>query len=75
MHLKTENCYLKTCMKIRVCEKMCKNTCNIMCVWIPFILLKTENNKKSFFDYCSILKLPFTCLFALFMGHEQCNMC
>ena len=26
--------------------------------------------KKSFFDYYSLLKLLFTCLFAL---HEQCN--
>ena len=26
MCLKTENCYLKTCVKIRVCEKVCGNT-------------------------------------------------
>ena len=30
MHLKTENCYLKTCMKIRVGEKICGNTYNIV---------------------------------------------
>ena len=28
MHLKTENCCLKTCVEIRVGEKMCENTCN-----------------------------------------------
>ena len=33
------------------------------------ILLKTENNKKSFFNYCSLLKLLFVCLIALFMSH------
>ena len=30
MHLKTENMYLKTCMKIRMGEKVCENTCNII---------------------------------------------
>ena len=43
MYLKIENCYLKTYVKIRICEKMCKNTYNIVCVWISPILLKTEN--------------------------------
>ena len=28
--LKTENIYLKTCVKIYVGEKMCKNTCNVV---------------------------------------------
>ena len=30
MHLKTENYCLKTCVKIRVGEKVCRNTCNIV---------------------------------------------
>ena len=30
MHLKIEKMCLKTCMKIRMSEKMCKNTCNIV---------------------------------------------
>ena len=30
MYLKTENCYLKTFVKIRVSEKMCRNTCNVV---------------------------------------------
>ena len=34
---------------------------------------KIENNKKLFFDYCLLLKLLFTYLFARFMFHEQCN--
>ena len=31
-------------------------------VWILFILLKTENNKKIIFDYCSLKKTLFICL-------------
>ena len=30
MHLKTENYCLKTCVEIRVGEKVCGNTCNIV---------------------------------------------
>ena len=30
MHLKIKNCYLKTCMKIRVDEKVDENTCNVV---------------------------------------------
>ena len=30
MCLKTENCCLKICMEIRMNEKMCENTCNIV---------------------------------------------
>ena len=30
MHLKIENCCLKTCVKIRVGEKMYENTCNVV---------------------------------------------
>ena len=30
MCLKTENCCLKTFLKIRVGEKVCKNTCNVI---------------------------------------------
>ena len=30
MHLKIENCYLKTCVKIRVDEKVCGSTYNIV---------------------------------------------
>ena len=37
---------------------------------LPLILLKTENNKKSFFSYYSLLKLLFVCLIVLFMSHE-----
>ena len=29
MYLKTENYYLKTCVEIRMGEKVCGNTCNI----------------------------------------------
>ena len=29
MHLKIENMCLKTCVEIRVDEKVCKNTCNV----------------------------------------------
>ena len=45
------------------------------CVWIPFILLKTENlllktiKKKR--DYCSLPQTLYICLNALFMSHEQ----
>ena len=35
--------------------------------------VETKNNKKSFFGYCLLLKLLFTCLFAPFMSHEKCN--
>ena len=28
MHLKIENCCLKTCVEIRVDEKVCENMCN-----------------------------------------------
>ena len=30
MYLKTENCYLKTCVKIRVGKKMYENMCNFV---------------------------------------------
>ena len=30
MHLKTENCYLKTCVEIRVSEKMYGNKYNVV---------------------------------------------
>ena len=30
MCLKTENCCLKTFVKIRVREKVCRNTCNVV---------------------------------------------
>ena len=30
MHLKVENCSLKTCVEIRVIEKVCRNTCNVV---------------------------------------------
>ena len=30
MNLKTENICLKICVKIRMSEKVCKNTCNIV---------------------------------------------
>jgi len=30
MHLKTENMFLKTCVKIRVGKKVYKNTCNVV---------------------------------------------
>ena len=30
MHLKTENCSLKTCVEICVSEKVCRNTCNVV---------------------------------------------
>ena len=30
MHLKTENCYLKTCVEIHVGEKVCENMCNVI---------------------------------------------
>ena len=30
MHLKTENMCLKTCVEIRVSEKVCGNTCNVV---------------------------------------------
>ena len=30
MHLKTENCRLKICVKIRMDEKMCENMCNVI---------------------------------------------
>ena len=30
MHLKTENCCLKTCMEIRMGENMHENTCNVI---------------------------------------------
>ena len=30
MYLKIENYYLKTFVKIRVGEKMCENTCNVV---------------------------------------------
>ena len=30
MHLKIENYYLKTCMEIRISEKVCENTYNIV---------------------------------------------
>ena len=52
---------------------MTNKTRQYVCVQIPLILLKTENNKKSFSVYCSLLKLLFTCLFVLFISHEQCN--
>ena len=31
---------------------------NLWCIWIPFILLKTENNKKIIFGYYSLLNAP-----------------
>ena len=30
MHLKHVFCYLKTCVEIRVDEKVCGNTCNVV---------------------------------------------
>ena len=30
MHLKTKNCCLKTCVEIRVGEKVCENMCNVI---------------------------------------------
>ena len=30
MHLKTKNMCLKTCVEIRVCEKVCGHTCNVV---------------------------------------------
>ena len=30
MYLKTENCYLKTFVEIRVSENVCENTCNVV---------------------------------------------
>ena len=39
-----------------------------MWVYISFILLKTENNKKIISNYYSLMKLLFICLFALFMS-------
>ena len=30
MHLKTKNMCLKTCVEIRVGEKVCENTCNVV---------------------------------------------
>ena len=44
-----------------------------MCIWIPFILLKTENNTKIIKKLLFELWLLFICLIALFMSHEQCN--
>ena len=44
----------------------------IWCIWIPLILLKTENNKKIFSGYYSLMKLLCICLITLF-GHEQCK--
>ena len=38
------------------------------CVWISCILLKIENNKKKFFDYCSLMNLLCIYLDALLMG-------
>ena len=34
---------------------------DLVCVWILLILLKTENNKKIFFGYCSLMNL--LCIF------------
>ena len=49
------------------------NIIYLVCVWIPLILLKIENNKKIYFDYCSLMNLLFIGLIALFMSHEQCT--
>ena len=57
-------------------DSICSHKFNIIylvCVWIPLILLKIENNKKKYFDYCSLMNLLFIGLIALFMSHEQCN--
>ena len=54
-----------------LCKVLWYQLVNVVCVWISLILLKTENNKKSFFGYCSLLKLLFTCLFALFMSQVK----
>ena len=37
--------------------------------------LKIENNKKIIFGILFTPETLFICLFALFMGHEQCNRC
>ena len=44
-----------------------------MCVWIPLILLKIENNKKIIKKLLFTRGLLFICLLALFMSHEQCK--
>ena len=38
-----------------------------MCIWIPLIFLKIENNKKIIYGYCSPQKMLFICLNTLFM--------
>ena len=43
------------------------------CVWIPLILLKTENNKKIIFELLFTQKTMFIWLFVLFMSHEKYN--
>ena len=52
-------------------DSICSHKFNIIylvCVWIPLILLKIENNKKIYFDYCSLMNLLFIGLIALFMA-------
>ena len=51
----------------------CNTQCIPRCVWIPLILLKTENNKKIISGYCSHQKTLFICLDTLFISHEQCT--
>ena len=36
-----------------------------------YIAYFAKNNKKIIFGYCSLIKLLFICMFALFMSHEQ----
>ena len=55
-------------MKIRKVPTLCcVEMIYLGYVWIPLILLKTENNKKIFSSYCSLIKY---CAYALFMSHE-----
>ena len=42
-------------------------------LWIQFILLKTENNKKKIKKLLFTRVAMFTCLNALFVSHEQCK--
>ena len=49
-------------MKIRKVPTLCcVERIYLECVWILFILLKTENNKKIFSDYCSLIKILSIC--------------